>query len=331
MSLDRHRLRSGFLAVSVVVSAALVARRMDTVAAGQAPRQPRPGTFSIVAYDPATGDLGVAVQSKFPCVGSGVPWAKAGVGAVATQALANLTYGPRGLDLLARGKSPEEAIQSLVAGDDLREQRQVGMVDAKGRAFSFTGKECFDWAGHVTGRNFACQGNILVSEKTVQAMARAFEKSAGLLAFRLVAALEAGQAAGGDRRGMESAALLVVRDKAGYGGASDRWIDLRVDDHATPIQELRRLLDVHQFYFGVTSKEAKTPIDAALCREIQGRLAGLGRYKGPVSGEFDAATRRALEDWMGWENLEMRIQPDATIDALVLEHLRKHSPAPPGN
>jgi uncharacterized Ntn-hydrolase superfamily protein len=215
--------------------------------------EPPIATFSIVAFDPATGELGVAVQSKFFSVGSVVPWAKAGVGAVATQSWANIQYGPDGLALLAKGKSPAEVVKALTAPDMRREFRQLGIVDAKGRAASFTGKRCMDWAGHVTGKHFAAQGNILAGEAVVKNMAATFEKARQQpkteLADWLMAALEAGQTAGGDKRGRQSAALLVVRAKGGYDGVTDRYIDLRVADHKTPIQELGRLLKLHKTFF----------------------------------------------------------------------------------
>jgi uncharacterized Ntn-hydrolase superfamily protein len=201
-------------------------------------------TFSCVGFDPETGDLGVVVQSKFFAVGSVVPWARAEVGAVATQAFGNTTFGPRGLDLLADGTPPAEAIQALLAPDTLRERRQVGIVDAKGRSATFTGTECMAWAGGVSGPNFAAQGNILVGEPTVQAMAAAFQSTKGMLGDRLMAAIEAGQAAGGDSRGMQSAALLIVRSGGGYGGNNDRYCDLRVDDAVDPIAELHRIYNI---------------------------------------------------------------------------------------
>lgn len=201
-------------------------------------------TFSIVARDSVTGDLGVAVQSKFFAVGAVVPWARAGVGAIASQAFGNTTFGPRGLEMLAQGKSPGEVMDALLADDAGRDQRQVGIVNAKGRSATFTGKECMVWAGGQSKGDYSCQGNILAGAAVVQAMARAFEESKGLLGDRLLAALDAGQAAGGDSRGMQSAALLVVRDKGGYGGFNDRWCDLRVDDAVNPFQELRRLYNL---------------------------------------------------------------------------------------
>src|ERR687889_554547 len=188
-------------------------------------------TFSIVAFDPETDSLGVAVQSKFLAVGSVVPWARAGVGAVATQAMANFNYGPRGLDLMARGRTAEETVEALTSADEGRDHRQLGVVDARGRAATFTGPECFDWAGGVTGEHYAAQGNILVGKETVEAMASAFEEADGDLAARLLGALDAGQRAGGDSRGKQSAALLVVREGGGYGGGDDRGVGLCVGDH----------------------------------------------------------------------------------------------------
>jgi uncharacterized Ntn-hydrolase superfamily protein len=205
-------------------------------------------TFSIVAYDPETQELGVAVQSKFIAVGSVVPWAKAGVGAVATQAYANTTYGPRALELLP-GTKPSDVLDYLTINDKRRGIRQVGIVNAQGESATFTGNQCNEWAGGTTGKNFACQGNILAGEGVVKAMAKSFQESKGDLGDRLIAALQAGQDAGGDTRGMQSAALLIVRDKWGYGGYNDRYRDLRVDDHAEPIKELRRVYDLHRQIF----------------------------------------------------------------------------------
>jgi uncharacterized Ntn-hydrolase superfamily protein len=212
--------------------------------------EPKVNTFSIVAHDPVTGELGIAVQSRYFGVGSVVPWAKAGVGAVATQAYARLSYGPDGLKLMAEGKTPREALDSLTEADGKRDIRQVAIVDAKGRVAAFTGKECMAWAGHREGKGFTVQGNLLAGEAVITAMVKAFEKArAGQgteLADWLLAALQAGQAAGGDRRGQQSAALLVVRDAGGPNGENDRYIDLRVEDHATPIDELARLLELHK-------------------------------------------------------------------------------------
>jgi uncharacterized Ntn-hydrolase superfamily protein len=283
------------------------------------------GTFSIVAADPATGQIGVAVQSKFPAVGAIVPAARAGVGAVATQALANVAWREDALRLLAEGIPPEEVVRRLVAADPQADDRQLGIVDAKGNAASFTGKRCFDHASHLVGKGFAVQGNILVSRATIEAIARAYEaaREAGKpLAERLLDALDAGQAAGGDRRGQESAALLVVKPGGGYIGVGDVWVDLRVDDSPRPIAELRRLYrDVHQYYFGETKEVV--PIDAALAKELQRDLAALGFYRGPATGRFDGPTRQALVDFQGWENLEGRVRKGEEIDALVLAHLRR--------
>ena len=283
------------------------------------------GTFSIVAADARTGQLGVAVQSKFPTVGAIVPAARAGAGAVATQALGNVKWKKEALDLMASGVPVEEVLKRLVAADPQRDERQLGLVDSKGKAASWTGKRCPDFAGSIVGDGFAVQGNILVGRATIEAMARAYQAavtSGKPLAERLLLALEAGQAAGGDRRGQESAALVVVRPGGGYLGGDDTWVDLRVDDSPAPIAELRRLYtDVHQYYFGDTTELVK--VDAALAKELQGSLTVLGFYKGPANGLFDAATRLALEDWMGWENLEGRIKPGDVIDGLVLRHLRR--------
>lgn len=205
---------------------------------------PEIATFSIVGYDPETGDLGVAVQSKFFAVGSVVPWARAGVGAIASQAFGNPTFGPRGLDLLEGGLPPDKVLEALLADDSERDRRQIGIIDASGRRAAYTGMLCMDWAGHVSGENFSAQGNILVDQKTVQAMADVFRETEGMLGEKLMRALEEGQKAGGDARGKQSAAILIVRKEGGYGGYNDRYCDLRVDDHPEPIRELRRLFDM---------------------------------------------------------------------------------------
>jgi uncharacterized Ntn-hydrolase superfamily protein len=285
----------------------------------------RVATFSIIGCDPQAGDLGVAVQSKFLAVGAVVPFARAGVGAVATQSWANTSYGPRGLDLLAAGKSPEEAVAALTGGDDRPEQRQVGVVDAQGRSASYTGASCFPWAGGVTGPNFAAQGNILVGEATVRALAETFQQAQGSLAHRLLEALAAGQRAGGDSRGQQSAALLVVREGGGYGGFNDRMIDLRVDEHPQPITELARLLDYYELLFLKPLPEDLLPIDATLAAELQQLLTRAGDYNGQVTGVFDDATFQALERYGGRENLEERLLHDSNdqrLDRKVLEYMR---------
>ncbi len=232
---------------------------------GAAANVPVVATFSIVGFDPVTGDLGVAVESKFFGVGSVVPWAKAKVGAIATQSSANTTYGPEGLALLESGKSAKETLNQLTAADSGRDNRQAGVVDAKGNSASFTGAKCNAWAGHIESTNFCVQGNILTGEEVVKAMAAAYETARKVegseLADWLMAALEAGQQAGGDKRGRQSAALLVVREKGGYAGKNDRYIDLRVEDHAEPIQELNRLLEMHKkFYAGAHRNKPKREI-----------------------------------------------------------------------
>lgn len=286
-------------------------------------------TFSIVGYDPATGDLGIAVASKFLAVGAVVPWARGGVGAVATQAWANTTYGQTGLDLLAAGASAEEAVRILTENDPGAPVRQVGIVDARGRAATFTGPECNAWAGGVVGEHCAAQGNILVGEATVAALAETFQRERGPLWRRLLAALAAGQAAGGDSRGQQSAALLVVRPGGGYGGFNDRLMDLRVDDAERPIEDLARLVAMHELYFLKPAPEDFVPIDASLAAELQRRLARSGDYSGPINGQYDAATFAALEKYGARENLEERLlhdPADARLDRLALAYLREHIP-----
>jgi uncharacterized Ntn-hydrolase superfamily protein len=284
-------------------------------------------TFSIVALDPQTGDLGIAVASKFLAVGAVVPWARAGVGAVATQAWANTTYGPRGLDMLASGTSPQESLDALVASDEKADQRQAGIVDATGRSATYTGSGCNAWAGGIAGPNFAAQGNILVSEATVRALADTFASATGPLSRRLLAALAAGQRAGGDSRGQQSAALLVVREQGGYSAFNDRMLDLRVDDAAAPVDELVRLHDLHDLLFLKPTAEDMLPIDAALATELQQLLTRSGDFTGPLSGTFDATTYQALERYGGRENLEERLVHDPqalTLDRHVLAYMREH-------
>ena len=271
---------------------------------------PRPiSTYSIVACDLDRGEWGVAVQSKFLAVGSVVPWAEPEAGAVATQSHANPRYGPDGLALLRQGLPAEEVVRRLTDADDGREERQLGVVDAAGRGATFTGSGCHDWAGGRTGSGYAAQGNILVSGATVAALAETFEATKGLLAERLLASLTAAQAAGGDSRGQQSAALLVVRRDGGYAGLSDAVVDLRVDDHATPIEELRRLYGLHDQLFGKTPREQWLTVDDELRAEIGERLTALGYER--------------LEDWAGVANLEERVDGDEAIDPVVLTELRK--------
>lgn len=291
---------------------------------------PSLSTFSIVAHDPVAQEWGVAVQSKFLAAAAVVSWAQAGAGAVATQAHANTLYGPDGLAMLAQGLSAQETLERLVAADPERDQRQAGLVDTQGRSATFTGKACMNWAGGVTGPYYACQGNILVSADTAQAMAQAFEHSRGELADRLVKALAAGQKAGGDRRGQESAGLLVVRAQGGYAGYNDRYIDLRVDDDPQPIRKLERLLDLHHLYFGRTRPEDWLKIEGKLCRELQGLLKRTGHYRGRLGSQYDDATRAALRALVGIENLEERCREnEGLIDRVVVEILRRKFPARP--
>ena len=277
----------------------------------------RIATYSIAACDLDAGQWGVAVQSKFLSVGSVVPWAEPHVGAIATQAYANPRYGPSGLALLREGRSAQEAADELTGADDGRDHRQLGIVDAKGNAATFTGGECLEWAGGRTGAGYAAQGNILVSEATVDALAETFEGSAGQpLAERLLDCLAAAQAAGGDRRGQQSASLLVVERDGGYAGLSDTLVDLRVEDHERPIEELRRIYDLHRAIFGETPREEWVQVDDTLAAELRERLARLG-----FEGELEDAFNR----WAGNENLEERVDGVEAIDPIVLEELRIRS------
>lgn len=282
-------------------------------------------TFSIVAYDPGRAEWGVAVQSKFLACAAVVSWARAGAGAVATQSFANVAYGLDGLEMMAGDLSAEETIAALIAADEQRAQRQVGMVDKHGRAAAYTGAECYDWAGHAIGDGFACQGNILVPG-TVQAMAAAFEEARrgpGELADWLVSALAAGQAAGGDRRGRQAAGVLVVRHNGGYGGNNDRYLDLRVDDDPEPIARLTSLVEMHHLFFGVTDTADLIPL-ADVAGDLQGVLRRTGHYNGPINGVFDEVTRRALRALVGSENLEERWDGTGDrIDRVVVDFLMK--------
>jgi uncharacterized Ntn-hydrolase superfamily protein len=273
-------------------------------------------TYSIAACDLDAGQWGVATQSKFLAVGSVVPWAEPRVGAIATQAYANPRYGSEGLGLLREGVSAEEVVQRLTAADEGRDQRQLGVVDREGRGASFTGAECLDWAGGRTGPCYAAQGNILVSAATVDAIAETFESSAGTLAERLLDCLDAAQAAGGDRRGQQSAALLVVERDGGYAKLSDTIVELRVEDHAVPLEELRRLYRLHEALFGETPRDEWLTVDDALANELRHRLAKLG---------YDGELEDALNKWAGNANLEERVDGVAEIDPIVLEELRELS------
>jgi uncharacterized Ntn-hydrolase superfamily protein len=282
-----------------------------------------PSTFSIVGYDPQADEWGVAVQSKFLAVGAVVPWAQAGVGAVATQSYANTSYGTEGLALMAQGLDAQQALDRLVAADEGRARRQVGLVDAQGRAATFTGAECHAWAGGLTGTHYAAQGNILVSAATVEAMARRFEDSHGELADRLVAALAAGQAAGGDQRGQQSAAVLIVRSGGGYAGYNDRYLDLRVDDDPAPIERLKALVDLHHLFFKPPAPGEMVPIEGELAREVQQILRWAGDYDGPLTGICDAETKKSLRTLIGKENFEERFDEEGSlISSQVVNVLR---------
>jgi len=265
-------------------------------------------TFSIVARSADGSQWGVAVASKFLAVGAAVPGAAHGVGAVATQAMANLAYRPDGLALLSQGRTAAETIAALTAADDDRDHRQLGIVDAAGGSATFTGPGCHDWAGGRTGDGWAAQGNILTGPEVVDALADAFTGTAGALSHRLAQALLAADRAGGDRRGRQSAALLVVSEAGGYGGGSDVLVDLRVDDHPDPVPELVRLLDLHALFFGTPVLEDVLPLEGDLAAEVRERLERLG---------FPT-----LEDWAGVENYEERMVPGG-IDPLVLAKLRE--------
>jgi uncharacterized Ntn-hydrolase superfamily protein len=282
-------------------------------------------TFSIVAFDPANGDLGVAVASKFPAVGAVVPWARAGAGAVATQSWANTDFGPEGLQLMGGGLPAPQALDAVLEPDGDREERQVGFVDARGGAATFTGANCMDWAGGATGDGFAAQGNILAGQEVVAELARAFTETQGDLCDRLLAALLAGDAAGGDRRGKQSAALLVVRAGGGYEGRNDRYVDLRVDDHPEAPAELARLFAVWDDTMLIRHDEL-VDADAVVVEDLQRRLAAVGAYAGDATGDFDDATRAALADWAGRTNLEGRLRDDGKLSSHLLMELRDITP-----
>jgi uncharacterized Ntn-hydrolase superfamily protein len=285
-------------------------------------------TFSIAAADLEAGDWGVAVASKFPCVGAVVPWAVARVGAVATQAWANTSFGPDGLRRMGDGDDAEEALRRLLDDDEGREDRQVGLVDASGGAATFTGGRCMDWSGGVTGDGFAAQGNILAGEQVVAELARAFTETDGDLCDRLLAALLAGDAAGGDRRGRQSAALLVVREGGGYEGRNDRYIDLRVDDHPEAPRELARLFDVWDATMLIRN-DPLLPATQELVADLQRRLAALGRFDGEPSGDYDDATRAAIGAWAGEYNLEGRLRDDDELSNQLVTELRDVTPEIP--
>jgi uncharacterized Ntn-hydrolase superfamily protein len=279
--------------------------------------RPAISTYSICACDLEAQQWGVATQSKFLAVGSVVPWAEPHAGAIATQSYANPRYGPDGLALLREGLSAKEVVTRLTEADEGRAERQLGIVDAEGRGATYTGEACHEWAGGRVGPGYAAQGNILVSGATVDALADTFEATtARPLAVRLLDCLDAAQAAGGDSRGQQSAALLVVGPNQGYAGLSDTFVDLRVDDHERPLEELRRLVVLHHELFVQTPREKWIDVDDELRAEIAERLARLGHER--------------LEDWAAVENLEERVDGEEAIDPFVLERLRRKSDAASG-
>jgi uncharacterized Ntn-hydrolase superfamily protein len=308
----------------------------------------RAHTYSIVAYDSVTGDLGIAVESKFPNVGGIVPWARAGVGAVATQSLGNTDYGDKGLDLIALGSSAPEAMRIVMRTDPRPQQRQIGMVDAHGNTASWTGDSCFDWAGGrtpgvdgtiilggkgqmIVGHGFTAQANIMVSDQTVKNLADAFQAAKGSLADRLMAALVAGQAGGGDKRGMESAALLVVRKNAGYLGNNDRYIEIRVYDDTNPIRELQRLYRLHQLYFFTSKPEDLVPITADVVKQLEPILLRepvnqAEKWLDVPQGTANQKFLEALANFMYWENYDVRVRMDGKIDRVALQDIlaRRH-------
>jgi uncharacterized Ntn-hydrolase superfamily protein len=291
-------------------------------------------TFSSVGHDPATGEIGVAVQSKFPCVGAVVPWAKAGVGAIATQAWANPQYGPHGLALLEQGLSPDAVVDRLTGGDDGAQHRQVGVLDAAGRGATYTGPGCMDWAGGLVGPHFACQGNILVSAATVEAMASAFTDTAGDLAERLTMALVAGAAAGGDSRGQQAAALYIAKAGAGYLGNNDRFVDIRVDEHPDPITELRRILGLYRILFYPTRRQDVVDLVGEAKDVVMAELIRQGFFDGDPGAPWGDQAQQALVAFYSTENFEERLTEYATIDSVVVDYLksrqRSRSACPPG-
>ncbi len=288
---------------------------------------PRFGTFSIVAYEKETRTWGVAVQSKFIAVGAVVPYAEAGAGALATQALANPAYGPEGLALLRRGTPAGDVVRRLTGADPGRDERQLGVVDATGRAAAYTGSKCLDWAGQEVGEGFTCQGNILFGPAVVRAMARSFEATPGDLLDRLLAALAAGQREGGDRRGMQSAALFAVRAGAGYGG-NDRWVDVRVDDHSSPIEELRRIFRLYDLTM-LSREDPATlrPIEGEIARSLQHDLGILGYYSGRLTGTWDEPSRAAFVRFLGEHNFENKQRDDGKVWPSIVEYLRERAEA----
>ena len=281
-------------------------------------------TFSIVAYDPKNKEWGVAVQSKFIAVGSIVPFAKANVGAIATQAWCNTTYGPNGLALLEQGLTAEETVSLLTKHDAKREHRQVGIVDSYGDVAAFTGEKCFDWAGHVIGEHYACQGNILVSEETVYAMSHGFKETKGDLVEKLLVALEEGQEAGGDNRGKQSAAILIVKEHGAYDGGTDRYVDVRVDDHEHPIKELRRVFELYDLsLLNRDDPDDKIKLEKDVMKTIKEVLKLDGFYEGEIDDKYDEQTKASLTKWMHTNNFEVKEREDGYMWGSVYRYIEK--------
>jgi uncharacterized Ntn-hydrolase superfamily protein len=283
-------------------------------------------TFSIVAYSPDEKAWGVAVASKFLAAAALVSWAQAETGAIATQSSAKVGFGPNGLALLKTGKSASETLALLLTNDPMREQRQVGIVDAEGNVAAHTGKQCNDYAGHKLGKNFSVQGNILTGADVLDGMSEAYQNSTGELADRLVAALRAGESVGGDKRGKQSAGVLVVKPNGGYGGDTDRYLDLRVDDDEQPLRKLRQLLDSHHLFFGDAKPEDLLPIDDVIARELLQIMVKQGYMGGVVDSAWDEVAKQAFWVMVGNENLEERWNINEApnkIDRVALEYLRK--------
>ncbi|MCJ7825594.1 MAG: DUF1028 domain-containing protein [Anaerolineales bacterium] len=281
-------------------------------------------TFSIVAYDAVMDAWGIAVASKFLAVGAVVPWAQAGAGAVATQSYANTTFGPKGLELMSKGESAQEVLNDLLANDEERELRQVGIVDAQGRSATFTGADCFEWAGGKIGANYCVQGNLLTGPEVIDQMASTFEGSKKDLPERLLDSLLAADQAGGDRRGKQSAAIYVVKPEGGYAGFNDHWIDYRIDDHEDPVPRLMEILRLHNLYFGKSPAEEEIEITGAVCEALQQIMQDQGYDLEEITGEYDQETQTALRQFIGNENFEERAEFEkGRIDRPVYEYLLK--------
>jgi uncharacterized Ntn-hydrolase superfamily protein len=283
-------------------------------------------TYSIVAFDASEGAWGVAVASKFLAVGAVVSWARAGAGAVATQSFCKMSFGADGLAMMSNGKSARETLDALLANDPMAAQRQVGVVDKNGGSAAHTGSQCFDWAGHKLGEGFTCQGNILTGGNTLDAMVETFTSASGELADRLVAALLAGDTIGGDRRGKQGAAVLVVKPNGGYGGDTDRYLDLRVDDDSEPVKRLEKLVAMHHLFFGAPKPEDQMPITVDLARELQNYMRAQGYTQSEASGVWDGASKQSFWAMIGNENLEERWTLEKnpnSIDRVALSYLRE--------